>query len=349
MRVERPSPKRAGRWRRVPLALASLTAVGCAIDLDPAEGEPRPRQTPALDVCRPFSDVARALEGRLVAATLPDGRALIASADADVAGARGPRGFVVPALAGCVTGATPLDASPLIDTTPLGDGLVGHPRSALVAGGDTYLYFSADFAGNFGTYGGAIARWDAGREQFVALALLWTSDRPSYGNGAIEADGYAYLYGGRAARFLAADVFLARVPLDAVAERARYEYWIGGGNWSSDADRAAALVEGGTAPHVAWHPGRARFVMLYATPLSDVITIRSGFGPTGPWSAAYTLGACDLPRGGFCGEVTLLPSSDAGRDLALTHSVASFDRAPDADALDYWTRLARAPWPDVLP
>jgi hypothetical protein len=112
------------------------------------------------------------------------------------------------------------------------------------------------------------------------------------------------------------------------------------------------LVEGGTEPSVAFDSTRARWLMLYATPLSSDVSVRSGLGVTGPWSAPHTLGRCVLPASdpsSFCGELALVPELAQNGDIAFTQAVASFSRPKAATDSDFWTRLVRAPWPGELP
>ncbi len=151
---------------------------------------------------------------------------------------------------------------------------------------------------------------------------------------------------------LAADVYFTRVPLDQVGDFAAYEYWIGGGHYDFDPDLAAPLLEGGVAPSVAYDSRLDRWLMAHSAPLSQAITLRSGLGVAGPWSAPLVIAEGDLPAidpQSFVGDVTLLPELFAGDEIVLAQTVSSFERPPTATAQDFWTRLLRVPRPEALP
>ena len=333
--------------------LACLLVSGCAINLASERAAPTPEpELPALSGCLPLADRAAALTGRLSLVTLADHTPLALADSATVAGETHSVAFSG-ASSGCLTESTPLAAQPLIDTAALSQGasLAARPLAALTLG-DTVLYFSAEHASGVGSEGFGVARWDANNQRFVALSLLWTADRPSYGSAAALVGDEVYVLGGLAARFLSADVYLARVPRAQLAEPSAYEYWQGGGNFGPDPDSARPLIAGGTAPSLAWNAEHQRWLMLYATPLSTAVTVRSGLGVSGPWSAPYALGACDLPASGtnaFCGELSLTPTLAADGQIAFTQGVASFARPATATDQDFWTRLVRVPWPSALP
>lgn len=235
----------------------------------------------------------------------------------------------------------------MLDVSAHGAGS-GHPRSGVFTDA-SYLYFSIDSDSGTGSGGAGIARYDEASESFVSLGLLWTGDRPSYGAAAVIEGDYVYVYGGLPARFLAADVYVARVPLDLLTEPAAYEYFQGGGDWSADPDLAGPLLEGGTTPSV-WRAGPERYLMAYTTPLAQHITLRSGLGPAGPWSRPVTFGACSLPFDqAFCGEVSLLPGFAGDGELALAQTIDSFEAPETATARDFWTKVVRGPVPSELP
>jgi len=172
------------------------------------------------------------------------------------------------------------------------------------------------------------------------------------GSAAALVGGSVYVFGALEARFLAADVYLARVPSAQLAEPSAYEYWQGGGSFGADPDSASPVVEGGLAPSVAWVQAKQRWLMLYATPFADSVTVRTGLGIAGPWSASHTLGHCDLPASdpsSFCTNLALIPALTGSGEIAFTQGVASFGRPARATDEDFWTRLVRMPWPSELP
>ena len=334
----------------VALAL-SFSLSSCAVNLS-SEGEPpQPaRVVPQLSGCLPLADRASAVTGRVSWVTLPDRSSLVVADSATLGGETSSVGFAN-AASDCLAQSEPLATRPIIDITPVSTTSRARPLGSLTIT-DTFLYFSADHADGLGSDGIGVARWDAASERFTAQALLWTADRPSYGSAAALVGDEVYVFGGLDARFLSADVYLARVPSAQIADLSAYEYWQGGGNFGPDADLAQPLVEGGQSPSVAWSATEQRWLMLYATPLASELTVRSGLDISGPWSAPYTLGRCDLPSsdpGAFCGDSALVPELAADGQIALTQGVASFARPPAATDQDFWTRLVRVPWPSGLP
>jgi len=338
---------------RICLAVASVL-LGCAVNLNP---EPPPKtQSPGAAVlasCLPLQDSVAALEGRFGALALADGTTLFTAENVALDGRSAPTGFEGGDATACLSGAEPLAARPLIDvsalTPPLAPGTVARPLGGVTSDA-TYLYFAAEQGLASGGIG--VARFDAERAGFVAVSMLWTADRPSYGSAALVSGEHVYVFGGLAARFLDADAYVARAPLASVTEPGAYEYWAGGGEYAPNADEAVPLVAAGTAPSVTYDAVRGRFLLAYVTPLASEVSVRSGLGVTGPWSLPVTLGRCDLPAvdpGSFCGDVTLVPAVAPGADLALTQAVASFSRVTSAAPSDYWTRLLTAAWPSSLP
>ena len=341
---------RAELWL-VPGALALLA--GCSVNIARESDEPAAQEPmPAFSGCLPLADQVTALSGGVSVLALPDQRTLVVASSATVRGTESSSAFA-DASGECLTGSNVLAARPIIDCSKLGAALRCHPLGSVgTSPSDVFLYFSADHADDLASDGVGIAHWDAGAERFVADSLLWTSDRPNYGSAAALVEGSVYVFGGIGARFLAADVYLARAPSAQVAEPSAYEYWQGGGSFGSDPDSARPVVEGGLSPSVAFDAAHQRWLMLYATPLADRVTVRTGLGVTGPWSAPYTLGQCDLPTrdpDSFCANLALTPLVAGKGEIAFSQGVASFSRPPHTTDRDYWTRLVRAPWPSDLP
>jgi len=334
---------------RLPIGLLCLS---CSVNLESASTDATSHvDVPSLESCRPFGDSVSALEGRLVPFESSDGTPLWLATSAAIGDQISTATLSAFDPAQCLMGANEFGATPALDVSAIGTDLSGRPMGSVTT--DTaYLFFSADHTDGLTSAGYGIARWDAHVSRFVALGLLWTADRPSYGSAAVVDGEWLYVFGGLAARFLAADVYLARAPLAAIATPAAYEYWAGGGAWTASADQALPLVEGGSMPSVSYDASHQRWLLAYTTPLSTEISIRSGIGVTGPWSAPYVLGRCALPlndREAFCGDIVLTRRAPSARELLITQSVSSFDRPVQSPPADYWTRLLLAPWPSKLP
>src|SRR5689334_19489676 len=221
---------------RAELILLVLSAFGCAVNLDP--DPPRPRVSPnisELHGCEPLADRVDSVEGRLDLIQLDDGRPLALAAQARFDGQVRSAAFTFrdgPAFETCLASGEPLPARPLIDMSELPGRLTASPLASVTTD-QTYLYFAASDQTTFESAGIGVARWEPATERFVAVSFLWTADRPPYGSSAIVEGDYIYVFGGLAARFLAADAYVARVPLASLTESSAYEYWTGGGAWSN--------------------------------------------------------------------------------------------------------------------
>jgi len=360
---------------------ASLLAGGpaCSIRLD--EAPPPPPATSDADTrplggCVPLAGAASLVTGRLDSLVLPGGAVAVLAGGATVAGTTGifafgaPAPDVVSSFGPCLANAVVLPAVPVVEPTAQDPGAVGRPLAGTVADGGVsgYLYFASVHADGLASDGFGVAGWDPAAGRFTAPVLLWTADRPSYGSGVGQLGGFVYVVGGLSAGFLGADMFVARAPFDRVAVAGAYEYAQGGGTWGPDPDAAAAFARGGTAPSLAFYPARGRWLLAYATPLAQEVTVRSGLGPAGPWSLPVTLGRCAIPPedpNAFCADVVLHPllspvapapdasplAPDAAVDIVLSYGLGSFGAPPGASVPPsaYATRLARVPWPATLP
>jgi len=340
------------RARGIMIALCGVF-VGCAVNLhrDDDNTTSAVAPPPALSGCLPLSDAADAVTGRVARVALSGQNSLVIAANATVAGTTASTAFA-DAGGDCFSDASALPARPVIDSSALGNDLSPRPMAAISAEQATFLFFAAEHAGLLASDGFGVARFDASTQRFVARALLWTADRPSFGSAAAVVADEVYVFGGLSARYLAADVYLARVPLTQIEVPSAYEYWLGGGSFGPDPDRAAPVFEGGTAPTLAFDSAHARWLVLYTTPLAVDVTARSGLDIAGPWSAPYLLGRCELPSddpGSFCGDLALEPELAGPGEIAFTQAVTTFSRPSRTTARDYWTRLVRTPWPSELP
>lgn len=332
--------------------LAAVVCWGCAIDLAPEDGQPGNAgvSAPAIQKCKVPLMGVDTLEGRLDSARVDDGQLLLVSAMATIGSQVTSAGLGVTREGDCPRVVDVL-AAPIIDVSALASDLLAVPLGVLSTA-PAYLYFSTLREDGAPGDGIGVARYEPGVAKFVAVTWLWTRDRPSYGSSAVLNGNTVYVFGGKAARFLAADVYLARVPLSEIEQSAAYEYWQGGGNWGAEADLAAPLVEGGVSPSVAWNPVHERWLMAYATPLARDVTVRTGLDVKGPWSAPISFAACDLPSSdaqSFCDDVVLHPLLAEPDDIVLSHAVRSFNRLASAPLSDYETRLLHSTWPTTLP
>ncbi|HEY3352641.1 MAG TPA: DUF4185 domain-containing protein [Polyangia bacterium] len=357
--------------------LLALCAGGCAISLDgdaapaPDAGGPAPR----LTGCRLFADSGAVLAVSGAARSLDDGAggALWIVDAVTVRGADGSErtvsgaGVTVAAeapLAACLAGGAwlggPDDPQPLLDPALLGAGESAAPLAPVRTAAGARLYYALSRAAPdqpFGTQlvGYGVAARDDATGRFVPGALLFAGDRPAFGVAALAGADAVYVYGCQDDGFLAASCAVARAPADRLADESAYEFYQGGGQWIARVEDAWPIVAAGTTVSVAYDATRARYLMAYVTPLGRTLILRSGLGPTGPWSRPYEVAACELPArdpGAFCGNAALHPDLAArvpAGSVALTYAIATFARPAGTTAEDYWTRLVVVPLPPELP
>lgn len=360
--------------RRSDLALlAALALAGCSIRLDhlPAPGSSPDAGAPVVRGCRlfhPANGSTPAVSGRVSSIVMPGGRSLwiagtlrVGGKDVNAAGAWVDASAPV---AGCFAGSAWIGGGKprsLLAPSPLGAAMMLEALAPVRAGSDAYLYYalSRPAPGEpFGVHlmGYGIARWDAASQSFVPTStLLWTGDRPDYGAGVVVDGTTAYVYGCESGGFLRDDCYVARAPIDRLEDASAYEYSTGGGQWSAQPDDAwPVVVNAGDPVGVLHDAARHRYLMAYVTPLGDTLTVRSGLGPDGPWSAPFELARSALPdKDAFSGSVALHPEL-AGRippgSIAASYGFSTFTPgAAEANPEGYWSRLAVLPLPRELP
>jgi hypothetical protein len=320
--------------RFVVTALGVALLGGCAISLDGTAPETGPDGgPPALPACRIFQDEARgvAATGR-VRSYAREGQAVFAVdglVTEEGVAAIAPAVFPVdgPDAAACLRGRPAvLPTAPALDARALGGAVSGTLLATFAVGGRAFAYVRA--AEGLTGLGVTLAEWDDGAAVFVAQGTyLFTADRPTYGDAALVDGDSVYAYGCQPSGFLSESCFVARAPGDRLHDPTAYEFYRGGGDFGPDPDTAWPIFEGGGG--LAVTARGVRVYAVYATPLGGSLHVRSGLGPTGPWSADYEVTTCDLPAGAFCGGVGLHDALAAEPDqLAVTYAVGSFDPLP---------------------
>ena len=339
------------------LALAALAPalVGCAISLDPepSPGVDVPDDVPAIPGCALFQDEQRGLaaSGRVRSFAL-DGRTIFV-ADALHVTTDGEPTMIAHAVFDAerldvetclrgVPGTVPARSG--LDASALGDDLGASLLSTFAVGARRLAYVQT-YRG-FELVGVALAEWDDAAGAFVARGdYLFTGDRPAYGDAALVVDGMVYVYGCRESGFLTDSCYVARVPAERAHDVTAYEFYQDGSTFGADPDRAWPIFEGGRGLAIAGR--RDRVYAAYATPLGRTLHLRSGLGPTGPWSEPIEVTRCELPTdAAFCTGVAAHPLLDDAPDrLVLSHGIGSFEPLPDGAAR---TRLVVVPL-DALP
>ena len=333
------------------LAALALGLAGCAVSLDD------PQATPAADdnvttlpscavLARPPDLVG--VRGRLRVVNAPGGGTLVV-ADALQRASETPlkldnavyvavpqdsgEACGVPLASDAGAAVSGLDVSAL---TPTGNGGF---LSVFAAGGEVWAFVRT--ARGFDTVGTGLARWDRPSGVFVAgERYLFAPGRPSYGDAAVVVDGDVYAYGCAESGFLTDSCFVARAPLDALDDPTAWGFYRDGDAFASDPDDAWPLFEGGRGLAARLLPD-GRVLVAYATPLGDTVFVRTGLGPSGPWSPAVPVTHCEVPAGAFCGAMSFVPALDGpAGEIALTHAIGTFEQLESTDLL---TRLVLLP------
>jgi hypothetical protein len=318
------------------LAALALGLAGCAVSLDD------PRATPAADdavttlpscpvLARPPDLMG--VRGRLRALNAPGGGTLVV-ADALQRASTTPLKLdnavyvAVPQDSGAACG-VPLasDASAAVsglDVSALTPSGTGGFLAVFAAGADVYAFVRT--AHGFDAVGTGLARWDRASGVFVAgERYLFAPGRPSYGDAAIVVDGHVYAYGCAESGFLTDSCFVARAPLAALDDPTAWGFYRDGDAFASDPDDAWPLFEGGRGLTARLLP-EGRVLVAYATPLGGAVFVRTGLGPSGPWSPAVPVTRCEVPAGAFCGAMSFVPALDgAAGEIALTYAIGTFE------------------------
>ena len=339
------------------IATGALLSVACALSLDvdvERSDTDEPAPAPVAPGCVAMGEhtEVRALGGGVRSHGLPDGSVLWVVENLELEdGSSVPNGVLTtpPGASGrdCMNDAAILGDG-LLPQSPRGPDHLVSARGAVFAESLAWAYYAlyeSDAEASFGVelVGYGVSRGDTDLEFGSEETLLWTADRPSFGAAALLWEGHAYVYGCLPARFLSADCYVARAPVADADRVAAYEYWTGGDHWSSNVDAAWPMVEAGQDVSVVYLPERDRFVMGYATPLGTEILLRSGLGPSGPWSAPVGVATCQKPAedpDAVCVNVQLHPGLDAGADeLVATYATASSGPGQGEHPDRYTTRL----------
>lgn len=98
-----------------------------------------------------------------------------------------------------------------------------------------------------------------------------------------------YMFGTPNGRF--GDARVARVPANALLDRAAYEYWTGPSGWQrGNGFNATPIIPGPVGElSVQYNQGLQAWVMMYLDESIGAITMRVGTTPTGPWSPEFVV------------------------------------------------------------
>jgi hypothetical protein len=226
------------------------------------------------------------------------------------------------------------------------------PLALARAGDDIWLFYETwrfDPSAAFGvkTVGRGVGKFTASSGSFTRGGLLWTADRPAYGQAALVDGGWLYAYGcSGSADGWSRDCYVARVPVASISDGTAWQYATGVGQFTNHVDDAQPILTGVGDLSVHRHAS-GRLLLTYVKPLDTLLQVRSALGPTGPFSAAHALGQCEASQGTFCVGAVQHPELDPdARTIAVTFARASFDPLPNDVR---WPRLAFLLLPDTLP
>ncbi|HEX5094572.1 MAG TPA: hypothetical protein VFX21_01100, partial [Acidimicrobiia bacterium] len=132
------------------------------------------------------------------------------------------------------------------------DGTVYWPGASVVVGNRLHVFLAKIRPDNiFGTQvGAAIATFELPSLELARIASVpWTPGR-SYGSGAVYDGGYLYSFGSQRPNCdfcFAADMYVARVPEDQLQAPSTWQYYAGGGRWTTDPNGAGIVLPAATS------------------------------------------------------------------------------------------------------
>lgn len=332
--------------------LVALAACAVSLDDDVTDGAVTPDATaPIVATCQLLTGAGNGItgaSGRVRVSDAGDDTVLIEVDTLHVGGsAVAPAVLVAPTPDpnGCLPAVgleVPTGAA--LDPSALGDDITATLLATFAVESERLAYVQV--SRGLEPVGVGVASWDAVRNLYVADAdYLFTADRPAYGDAVLVDGDTVYAYGCRNVAFLTDACYVARVPANRVRERTAYQFYRDGGSFAADPDGAWPIFQGGRGLAVARRG--ARVYAAYAPLLGRALHIRSGLGPTGPWSASLTVAACELETSAtFCTGVSVLePVAAAPNLFALSYAIGSFE---SLSAEQSATRLVRVSV-DALP
>ncbi len=177
--------------------------------------------------------------------------------------------------------------------------------------------------------------------------------------GAVEPDGYLYVYGYKDEHRLARRLVVARVPPEDVARFDRWTYYSGNDQWSADIRDCAAIADGVSTElsvtPIPSGPKTGKYALIY-TPgtVGSTIALRIGDSPVGPFGEEQVLfkesETATLGKGVFAYNAKAHPVLSKSDSLVISYNVNSNDdtlaifREPDI----YFPRFIKIRWEDIL-
>ena len=164
------------------------------------------------------------------------------------------------------------------------------PTSAISVGDRMYIHYMSirDWDEQWWGYkfpivnGSGFAYSDDGGKTWIKDGVAyWKGDTRFTQTSMVKSDGFVYVFGTPAGRFVPARVL--RVPEDRLLEPGYYRYW-DGQSWTSDESRAAIVVDWPVGElSVRWSEYHKRWLMMYKNEVDHTIVLRTAPRPEGPW------------------------------------------------------------------
>jgi hypothetical protein len=149
---------------------------------------------------------------------------------------------------------------------------------------------------NFGAVGYSVAIWQNFADQPQRPTINPTADHPDllFGQNdpnfgvAAFADGdtlYAYACNGSNP---GVPCVLGRVALENVLDRTAWTFYAGSGSWSGNVSNAVTVMNAAPIMSVSWNDYLQNYVVVYNSPFSQHVRMRTAPKPEGPWSQEVT-------------------------------------------------------------
>jgi hypothetical protein len=149
---------------------------------------------------------------------------------------------------------------------------------------------------NFGAVGYSVAIWQNFADQPQRPTVNPTADHPDllFGQNdpnfgvAAFADGdtlYAYACNGSNP---GVPCVLGRVALENVLDRTAWTFYAGSGSWSGNVSNAVTVMNAAPIMSVSWNDYLQNYVVVYNSPFSQHVRMRTAPKPEGPWSQEVT-------------------------------------------------------------
>ncbi len=195
------------------------------------------------------------------------------------------------------------------------------PTAGVTVGSRHYIhYMSVKNWGSAGTwytnYSGIAYSDDNGQNWTKHDTARWYNNTTNWNNNFQQAafiknGGFVYMYATKNGRF--GDVYLARVPENALLNIGDYRYWDGNGWVTNQADAKPVMIGVAGELSVVYNTIFKRFIMTYLNEDRQSLVMRDAGTLTGPWSGEKVLTtASDYP--GLYGAF-VHPWTNNGTDL----------------------------------